>query len=279
MAGQRQRDVRIGAGFRSEEAARRHAHDGEGDRIQRDVAPGDRWVAVKGALPEPVADDGGGGGWRAGNVVGGFEQSSEKRPDTQDAKVIAGNELALDGDLGAAGPQMEAAAARVGEQIGGGLAAVAKQLELRIGKGGVQVGAHAVAHHHQALGLRNGQRLEEQRIQEREHGGRGAQTERQRNHDRRADTGTAHQNPRAEAQVLEAGFHPRPSPRLAYLLLHQQGVSKRTLGGTARFLGRQAAGFQLGCLQLQIGTQLALQVPLAVSHRPPAHFSSPRRAT
>src|SRR5208283_514476 len=110
-------------GFHSETVAGRYARDGEGDRVERDVAPDCRWIAVKGALPEPVTDDRGGGGWRAGNAVGGFEQSSEKRPDTQDTKEIAGNELAQNVDIGAAGLQV-AFAAGVREQIGRGLRSV-----------------------------------------------------------------------------------------------------------------------------------------------------------
>jgi hypothetical protein len=227
----RQRDVEAAPHFDPVESTRGDADDDGPMTRERDRLPDGRRVSRVRALPERVAQHG--ARFAPAGVVGGAEQAARGGANAEDVEEPAAHPEAVGRVVSRVGRRARSGVCREiefrrapRERARERLLAVADRLPDRVRDGdvpAVEVAAGAVrigeADFDETRRIRDGQRLEPERVHDFEERRVGADAERERDDRDRGESGIVPEHAQRVANVLGAALDPAPAPRVARGLL------------------------------------------------------------
>ena len=118
----------------------------------------------------------------------------------------------------------------------------------------------ALIEHHEAIGIFEGERLEENAAHDREQRHIGADAERHDQNGNDGESGSAEQGAECIADVAEDGFEPVPTPGGAGLIAEERGIAEGAESGVASFLGVHAGGDVFGDLAIEVELKFVIEV-------------------
>ena len=212
LGAERRRDVEGAADLHAAEIALRDADDRERVSVELNRFADHVRAAAVFALPESITED------RdrpirtaAAPIIVGREQAANLRRDAERVEEAAADEEPLRVARLAAGIQVEARVA-VGADADQHLLVIADVLPLRVGQRGVGAAYALEAENHQPIRLVDRQRLEDQRVDQREDRDVGADAEGQREQRHAADDGRLPHLPDGELEVTNERRHESHAP-------------------------------------------------------------------
>ena len=110
-----------------------------------------------------------------------------------------------------------------------------------------------------AVGFPEGQRLEEDPIDQTEHGDVGSDAEGQNADGDNGEAGIAHQRSQPVSRIPQQVLDPAETPAVAMLFLDLLDCAEAETRGPAGFFGRQALGYGVPLSQFQVGEDLTFQ--------------------
>ena len=278
----RDRHVERAADLGAEERGRRDADDGERHAFDRDAAAEGGRRSSEAPLPEVVADHGDGPvGTQGAPIVLGGERASDDRLDPEHLEHAAacpqsGHLVALAGR-----GQVEALDAPGERAVEHGV--IAQLLPDRIGPVAARTDAVGQRHReqHQAFGLGDRQRPEQQSVDDGEDGAVGAdrQGEGHDGHDR--DDRRGGQRPQTVAHILGEPLDRPPPPGLAHVFADRADVAEVAAGRIAGGAGAEPVGSLHGGFLIEMKRDLLVELGGTVPPPPPrphAIDESPRHA-
>ena len=266
-----QREVHVDGGSREQgagqrEPGREYANDGVRPVLDRDGPAENVRASRESPLPIPVREHDGLGGAR--RVVAAVEQAAHGRSRAQHRKQ-------LPCDSKAAHPFGKASTGHR-EDIGGVARPGANLLECRqmllpVGELREPVRAdhgwtafrraRVVGRHpHEAVGLGERERLDQQRVRNREHARRRANAERQRDDDRHREHGHAAPGAYGDARGVPQFVEPPRDPDGARILLDERHIAEPQQSLTTGLLGRHASVDVRLCLSLDVLANVVVQI-------------------
>jgi len=207
--------IREEPGEQAGEAWRRDADDGEHAAVERERLIDDAGIGPEPLRPHRVRQDDDRRRGR-GPILVGQEAAPERRADAEDRKEVGGDDRAA---------HRFALAAMVPHEIGRfaaerahlGEDAIVVAIELVVGIRELHVAADAGAARRvvlpdlaQARGIRDGRRLQQERVDEREDGGVGGDADGEREHRNRREAAVVDEHANRVSKIPTEGFHETP---------------------------------------------------------------------
>ena len=135
---------------------------------------------------------------------------------------------------------------------------LAKEREVRAREDASRVGIARLllVEANQPSGLFVGQRREQHRLDDAEHGGRATDAQAERGHHHAGKAGAAAELPEPVANILKAVLDPSDAVHLVEVLTHEGGVAEPTPRGDVGVVGRHALA------EIALGEQVQVRVDL-----------------
>ncbi len=253
---------RHGADVDASEPGGGHADHGHGVIADQDLASNDVGSAAELRLPEVIREHHDRTGAGRG-IVFGFDDAAERGADAEHGEVGAGDDLCGDRPGIAAGCEVDldfGAAEDAVEEAG---------LLLEIAADGVRhqvitadaAGDEVVAvpiHEDQALGLADGERVQDHLVDQGVDGGGGADAEGEREQRRGGETGAAEERPRGETEIVEEIAEPAGEPDVSDFLAHL-GEAEFDSGAAARLRLGDAGGGEVSDAAIEMILEFAVE--------------------
>jgi hypothetical protein len=216
-----------------------------------------------------------------GAVVLGSEAAAGDERDAERAVTVAGHPRTGRSALRAGLPDRERLAEREATEPRDpyALGVLGERLDCQVREVRARLPAVDDGDLHQSAGVGDRKRPQQQRVDQREHGGVCADAEREGQQGRQREGRAATETPRRIPKVLTEDVPTRRSPARAHRLLHQADVAEAAVRLERRRLGAYAARSQLFGLEVQVVPDFPVEVLVARAPAPESHVSSAGRIT
>ncbi len=211
-------------------------------------------------------------------ICGAGEAGAESRADPEDMKEVGADELVAD-LLGAAVTFEEGATVSLSVEANGfeGVRVGAPLLDIEPGNVVLIASTSGLIGRDEAMGIAVGKDLEEDPLDDGEHGERGADAEGKGEDDSDGEGGRSTHLAPGVAEILRDVFEPFACPHAARGFADEERVAEFAEDGVARGFGRLAAGDAIGGGHGDVGGDLFVDVVCASV--PESHCSPPSGLT